>query len=80
MQLNGAKNSTYGAVKRFLDDRDIEYDGKMGRDCHYRFTLRCNGDIKVIPASVHRGCPHSTTHAISKIRTFFRKHGIDLRR
>jgi hypothetical protein len=80
MRYAGAKNSTYGAVKQFLEDRDIEYDGKVGGDCHFRFTLRINGDIKVIPASLHRGCPHSVTHAISKIRSFYRKHGVELRR
>lgn len=73
-----AVNSSFNHVKEYLDRNGIPYEGHMGSDNHYRFKIRCKGDLKVISTSLHKGERRSCTYVIVKIKSFFKTHGIRL--
>lgn len=73
-----AVNSSYNHVKNYLEKNGIPFEGQMGADNHFRFKIRCNNDLKVISTSMHKGEWRSCTYAVTKIRSFFKQHGVVL--
>jgi hypothetical protein len=73
-----AVNSSYRVVKEYLDKHNLSYEGQMGRDCHFRFKIRYNNEVKVIGTSMHKGEWRSITNCLAQIRTFYKRHGLRL--